>query len=145
MRSYADTRGRTAVEAWVNVLRGHNASAQTSRRLRHCSCTCCPDAGRSFTRITGRSFTTPVSTPQAGQGPSRAVCSMITFTVSRSTRWTSRTLNSSSKPNNTDVASDMLVASLLDVVGDQQHVGAASPQGLRHEQAGTPLKFEEIP
>ena len=41
------------------------------------------------------------------------------------------------KPNNTDghtdVASDMLVASLLDVVRDQQHVGATSPHRLRHE------------
>src|SRR5215207_645901 len=51
---------------------------------------------------------------------------MITITVVTSTRWTSRTRNSSSSPNNTDVASDMLVASLLDVVEDQQHVGATS-------------------
>jgi hypothetical protein len=28
-------------------------------------------------------------------------------------------------------------------VEDQQHVGATSPQPLRHEPAGTPLKFEE--
>src|SRR4051794_26827388 len=52
---------------------------------------------------------------------------MITFTVVASTRRTSRTLNSCSRPNNTDVASDMLVAPLLDVVRDQQHVGATSP------------------
>src|SRR5215207_9703551 len=51
---------------------------------------------------------------------------MITFRPVDPTRWTSRTLNSSSSPNNTDVASDMLVASLLDVVEDQQHVGATS-------------------
>ena len=39
----------------------------------------------------------------------------------------------------------MLVASLLDVVGDQQHVGATSPHALRHEPqtAATPLKIEE--
>jgi hypothetical protein len=53
---------------------------------------------------------------------------------------TARTLNSSSRPNNIavesdntwvgtiDVASVMLVASLLDVVEDQQHRGATSPQ-----------------
>src|SRR5215204_309638 len=68
---------------------------------------------------------------------------MITITVVTSTRWTSRTRNSSSSPNNTDVASDMLVASLLDVVEDQQHVGATSPHRLRHEPQCTPLKFEE--
>jgi hypothetical protein len=59
-----------------------------------------------------------------------------------STRWTSKTVNSSSSPYNTDVASDMLVASLLDVVGDQQHVGH-EPHQLRHELQSTPLKFEE--
>src|SRR5215211_1975537 len=37
----------------------------------------------------------------------------------------------------------MLVASLLDVVGDQQHVEATSPRRLRHEPQSTPLKFEE--
>ena len=37
----------------------------------------------------------------------------------------------------------MLVASLLDVVEDQQHVGATSPHRLRHEPQCTPLKFEE--
>jgi hypothetical protein len=80
-RSVTRARGRTALEAWVNVWREHNASAQTSRRFRHRSCTRCPDAGRSLRQITGRSFTTPVITPQAGHGPSRAVCSMITITV----------------------------------------------------------------
>ena len=65
--------------------------------------------------------------PALGQGPSRAACSMITFTVAVSTRWNLEDANSCSRPNNTDVASDILVASLLDVVGDQQHVGATSP------------------
>jgi hypothetical protein len=37
----------------------------------------------------------------------------------------------------------MLVASLLDVVRDQQHVGATSPHRLRHQLQSTPLKFEE--
>jgi hypothetical protein len=37
----------------------------------------------------------------------------------------------------------MLVASLLDVVEDQQHVGATSPHRLRHQPQCTPLKFEE--
>jgi hypothetical protein len=91
----------------------------------------CPECG-VFSGITGRSFTAPQTTPHAGQGPSLAVCSMITFTADRSSRCTSRTPNSSSRPNNTDaastdVASDILVASLLDVVEDQQHVGATSP------------------
>ena len=68
---------------------------------------------------------------------------MITFTADRPVRSTLRTLNSSSRPNNIavgsdntpdntwvgtiDVASVMLVASLLDVVRDQQHRGATSP------------------
>jgi len=45
-----------------------------------------------------------------------------------------------------DVASVMLVASLLDVVGDQQHVGATStPAATTRPQPGgrTPLKIEE--
>jgi hypothetical protein len=46
-------------------------------------------------------------------------------------------------PNNTDVASDILVASLLDVAGEQRHVGATALIGLRHEPHGAPLKFEE--
>src|SRR5215203_4481871 len=128
-RSVTRPRVRTAVEAWVNVLRGHSGSTQTSRRLRHHNSTVCPDAGRSFTRITGRSFNVLVITPHTGHGPSRAICSITTRTLLASTRWTSRTANSSSSPNNTDVASDMLVASLLDVVGDQQHVGATSLDG----------------
>src|SRR5215207_4054221 len=97
------------------------------RRFRHHSSTVCPEIGKSLSRIHGRSFTTPLNTPHSGHGPSRTVCSMITFTVVVSTRCTSKTLKSCSRPNNTDVASDMLVASLLDVVGDQQHVGATSP------------------
>jgi hypothetical protein len=53
-----------------------------------------------------------------------------------------RTMNSSSSPNNTDVASDMLVASLLDVMRDQQHLGATSPPRATTEPQ-TPLKIEE--
>jgi len=45
----------------------------------------------------------------------------------------------------TDVASDMLVASLLDVVRDQQHVGATSPTPVTTQALSTPLKFEEPP
>jgi len=37
----------------------------------------------------------------------------------------------------------MLVASLLDVVRDQQHAGATSPNPLRNEPHSAPLKFEE--
>ena len=145
-RSVTRARGRTAAETWVNVLRGHNASPQIRRRFRHHSSTVCPETGRSFNRITGRSFTAPLNTPHSGHGPSRAVCSMITFTVVGIDPPTSRTLNSCSRNrDNTDVASDMLVASLLDVVRDQQHVGATSPHPLRHEPQSTPLKFEEIP
>ncbi len=142
-RSVIRARGRTAAETWVNVLRGHSAPSQIRRRFRHHSSTVCPETGRSFSRITGRSFTVPLNTPHSGHGPSRAACSMITFTVVASTRRTSRTLNSCSRPNNTDVASDMLVAPLLDVVRDQQHVGARAPHPLRHEPQRTPLKFEE--
>jgi hypothetical protein len=49
--------------------------------LRHHSSTVCPQAGRSFTRISGRSFTTELSTPHTGHGPSRAICSMIILTA----------------------------------------------------------------
>jgi len=70
---------------------------------------------------------------------------MITFTARGPHRSTLRTLNSSrpnniavgsdNTPDNTwvgtiDVASVMLVASLLDVVEDQQHRGATSPQSV---------------
>jgi hypothetical protein len=65
--------------------------------------------------------------PTLWAGPSRVVCSMTAFAVVVSTRCTSKTLNSCSRPNKTDVASDILVAPLLDVVGCQQHVGATSP------------------
>jgi hypothetical protein len=83
-----------------------------------------------------------LNTPQVGHGPSRAICSMTTITADAAVRWTLRTRNSASSPNNTavgsdnipdniwgsvDVASVMLVASLLDVVRDQQHLGATSP------------------
>src|SRR5215207_6812260 len=129
----------------MNVLRGHRFSRQTSRRFRHHNSTVCPDAARSFNRITGRSFTVPVITPHTGQGPSRAVCSMITVTLVVSTRWTSRTRNSSSSPNNTDVASDMLVASLLDVVGDQQHVGATSLDGYDTSVRAPRLSSKRFP
>ena len=70
----------------MNVLRRHHASAQTRRCFRQHSSTVCPDIGRSFSRITGRSFTAPESTPHAGHGLSRAVCSMSTFTEETSTR-----------------------------------------------------------
>src|SRR5215213_9427945 len=142
-RSVTRARGRTAAETWVNVLRGHSASPQVRRRFRHHSSTVCPEVGRSFSRITDRSFTVPLNTPHSGHGPSRAACSMITFTVVASTRRTSRTLNSCSRPNNTDVASDMLVAPLLDVVRDQQHVGATSPSPATTRASPHPLKFEE--
>ena len=49
------------------------------------------------------------------------------FDRGASTRCTSKTLNSSSRPNSTDVPSDILVAPLLDVVEDQQHDRATSP------------------
>jgi hypothetical protein len=78
----------------------------------------CAQTGKSFNRIHGRSFTAPLNTPHAGHEPARAACSMITFTVVAWTRCTSRTLNSCSRPNNTDVASDMLLASLLDVAAN---------------------------
>ena len=39
----------------------------------------------------------------------------------------------------------MLVASLLDVVRDQQHVGATSPQRLRHEPRRDPAKDRRAP
>jgi hypothetical protein len=135
-RSVTRARVRTAVDVWVNVLRGHSASLQIRRRFRHHTWTVCPETGKSFNRIHGRSFTVPETTPHSGHGPSRAACSMITFTAVISTRCTSKTLNSCSRPNNTDVASDMLVASLLDVVGDQQHVGATS-RSLATTQAST--------
>ena len=39
-RCVTRARGRIASLVWVNVLRGHNASTQTSRRFRHHSCAC---------------------------------------------------------------------------------------------------------
>jgi hypothetical protein len=77
----------------VNVLRGHKSSPQTKRRFRHHSWTVCPETGKSFNRIHGRSFTAPLHTPHSGQGPSRVVCSMTAVTVVVSTRCTSKTLN----------------------------------------------------
>jgi hypothetical protein len=41
----------------------------------------CPETGKSFNRIHGRSLTVPETTPHYGHGPSRAACSMITFTA----------------------------------------------------------------
>ena len=70
----------------MNVFCGHTPSPQIRRRFRHHSSTVCPETGRSFNRIHGRSFTVPLNTPHSGQGPSRAACSMITFTVAVSTR-----------------------------------------------------------
>jgi hypothetical protein len=57
---------------------------------------------------------------------------MMIWTWPGSSRATLTMLNSSSIPNSADVAFDILVASLLDVVEDQQHVGATSPN-----QSGT--------
>jgi hypothetical protein len=45
--------------------------------------------------------------------------------------------------DNTDVASDILVASVLDVVRDRQHFGATSPSLVTTRASPTPLKFEE--
>src|SRR5215204_3527336 len=87
----------------------------------------------------------PLNTPHSGHGPSRAACSMITFTAVASTRRTSPTLNSCSRPNNTDVASDMLVAPLLDVVRDQQHVGATSPSPATTRASEHPAQIRRTP
>ena len=76
-RSVTRARGRTAVAVWVNVLRGHNASRTDQPAFPPPQLDGCPEAGRSFNRIHGRSFTAPLTTPHAGHGPSRAVCSMI--------------------------------------------------------------------
>jgi hypothetical protein len=78
---------------------------------------------------------------------------MITATADDAVRSTLRTLNSASRPNNTavgsnnipdniwgsvDVASVMLVASLLDVVRDQQHPGATSPPAATTRTSAQP-------
>src|SRR5215210_7472792 len=63
---------------------------------------------------------------------------MTILTCPGASRPTLSTSNSSSIPNNTAVAFDILAALLLDVVRDQQHAEAASPYA-----SGTPLKFEE--
>src|SRR5207344_1686230 len=62
-RSVTRARGSTAVDVRVKVLRGHSASPQTRRRFRHHSSTVCPESGKSFNRIHGRSFTVPLTTP----------------------------------------------------------------------------------
>jgi hypothetical protein len=142
VRSLSVTRalGRITTLSCVNDRRGHNTSTQARRRLRHHSCVCCPDAGRSLIRRSGRSFTREVKTPHAGHGASAERISTMTLTWSGSSRSTLTTSNSSSIPSRTAVPFDMLVASLLDVVRDQQHVGATSPN-----QSGAPLNFVEIP
>ena len=76
-RSVTRARGRIASLVWVNDRRGHNTSTQTRRRFRHHSSTCCPDAGRSLTRHSGRSRTRPDSTPHAGHAASRDRISMM--------------------------------------------------------------------
>ena len=45
--------------------------------------------------------------------------------------------------DNTDVASDILMVSLLDVVRERQHCGATSPSLVATRASRTPLKFEE--
>ena len=76
-RSVTRPRGRIASLVCVNDRRGHNTSTQTSRRFRHHSSVCCPDAGRSLTRHSGRSRTRPDSTPHAGHAASRDRISMM--------------------------------------------------------------------
>ena len=109
----------------MNDRRGHNDSRHHRRRFRHHSSTCCPHAGRSLTRTSGRSFTAADSTPQAGHGPSRAACSMITFTAAGPVRSTLRTPNSASSPNNTAAGSDNIRR-----VG--QHLEDNSSSSIRH-------------
>jgi hypothetical protein len=115
--------------AAVNERRGHAGSVHSSRRCRHHSSTRRPDAGRSLTRRSGRSFTHPDSTPHAGHAASRAAGSITTRTSCGPTSCTSST-TWSSRPNSSDVMSDMLVASPLAVVRDLQHVEATSPHCL---------------
>ena len=117
-RSVSLARGRIASLAWVNDLRGQSASRQASRRFRHHNSTAWPLAGRSLIRRSGRSFTRALITPHAGHGASLDRISMMILTRPGPIRATPSTSNSSSIPNSTEVASDTLVASLLDVVGD---------------------------
>jgi hypothetical protein len=77
-RSVTRPRGRTADEVWVNDWRGHSGSTQARRRFRHHNSTTCPHAGRSFNGSSERSLIVQDTTPQAGHGPSRDVCSMTT-------------------------------------------------------------------
>ncbi|HET9649109.1 MAG TPA: hypothetical protein VFP34_12900 [Microlunatus sp.] len=109
-----------------------------------------------MSRTSGRSFTVELTAPLTGHGPSRAVCSMINRTAAGRVRSTDTTRKSASRPNNTaagsdntpdntwkgsvDVASVMLVASLLDVVRDQQHVGATSTPEATTRSSSQPAR-----
>ncbi|GEM_PF-4599541 len=126
-RSRLVSRDRSPIStlAWVNERRGHCSCRHSSRRLRHHSATCWPDAGRSLIRTSGRSLTRQLSCPQSGHAASTAIVSITTWTISSVTRTTSTT-RKDSRPNSKDVGSSMLVASLLSVVEDSQHAEATS-------------------
>jgi len=124
-RSLAVSRDRGGIAAVhsKNERRGHEAGRQTSRR--HHSSTRWPDAGRSFTRRRGRSFTLAETVPHSGQAASRTTVSTTTRTASAPTRSTSTTVNSPS-PNNKVVRSSMLVASSTGCLKNNQHGEATS-------------------
>jgi len=145
-RSLAVSRDRGGIAAVRSRKehRGHEAGWQTSRRLRHHSSTRCPDAGRSFTRRSGRSFTRADSVPHSGHAASRATVSTTTRTASDPTRSTSTTVNSPS-PNRSVVRSSMLVASSTGCLKNNQHGEATSLTYLATPPSSAESLFRALP
>ena len=129
----------TAREVCVNVPRGHNSSAHTSRRLRHDKPTAPPEAGTSLILHTRRSLTSDENTAHSGQAASVATISITPSTPSPTPDPETLATKNSSKPNNNDVQSCTLVASSLE--------SCQRPSACRgHEHLpryNTPLKSEE--
>jgi hypothetical protein len=137
-RSVTLARGRISRLVTVNDRRSHSGSQQSRRRVRHHTCTRCPTAGRSLTRLNGRSFTRVENTPHDGHAAAFSTVSITTRTASSSTRCTSTTANSS-RPNNNDVGSSILVASLPARCQRQPACRGHEP----HPRSDTPLYYEE--
>src|SRR5690606_2689259 len=130
-------RGGICSIASVNEPLPHCGFAQTRRRLRHHRSTRLPPAGRSLIRTSGRCLTRLLTCPQPGQAPCWSMVSTTTRTRSSSTRSTSMTRNPS-RPNRTEVASCMLVASPPSCGGRQTACRGHEP----HSGSDTPLKCE---
>jgi hypothetical protein len=77
-RAVSRDRDGIALVVSVNDRRQHCIAGQTKRRLRHHSTTCCPDAGRSLTCTSGRSFTRDECAPHSGHAQLDSTVSITT-------------------------------------------------------------------